>query len=148
MGIFSFNKDSGAKSTEMSDDARAKFMEEIIKKYNFKIENLEIKVQSEKASVWGNVEENSIKEKIVLGIGNIKGISEVEDHIEVAANDKKTVQESKLYTVEKGDSLSKISKAVYGDAMKYNLIFEANKPMLKDPNKIYPGQVLRIPNIY
>jgi len=47
--------------------------------------------------------------------------------------------------VEKGDTLSAISKRVYGDANKYQKIFEANKPMLSDPNKIYPGQVLRIP---
>jgi len=55
--------------------------------------------------------------------------------------------DSKTYTVVKGDSLSKIAKAVYGDAMKYPAIFEANKPMLKDPDKIYPGQVLRIPKL-
>ena len=57
----------------------------------------------------------------------------------------KDAWDSKTYTVVKGDSLSKIAKAVYGDAMKYPAIFEANKPMLKDPDQIYPGQVLRIP---
>jgi LysM repeat protein len=55
--------------------------------------------------------------------------------------------ESRFYTVVKGDTLSKIAKAMYGDAMKYPLIFEANKPMLKDPDLIYPGQTLRIPNL-
>ena len=53
--------------------------------------------------------------------------------------------EKQYYTVVSGDYLSKISKRVYGDAMKYNIIFEANKPMLTDPDKIYPGQVLVIP---
>ena len=53
--------------------------------------------------------------------------------------------EADFYTVKAGDSLSKIAKEYYGDAMKYPAIFEANKPMLKDPDKIYPGQVLRIP---
>ena len=53
--------------------------------------------------------------------------------------------EATLYTVVRGDSLSKIAKAHYGDAMKYPVIFEANRPMLSDPDKIYPGQVLRIP---
>ncbi|MEO5962593.1 MAG: LysM and BON domain-containing protein [Thermomonas sp.] len=53
--------------------------------------------------------------------------------------------QSKTYTVQSGDSLSKIAKEFYGDAGKYQQIFEANKPMLKDPDKIYPGQVLRIP---
>ena len=49
------------------------------------------------------------------------------------------------YTVAKGDTLSKIAKEFYGEANKYHQIFEANKPMLKDPDKIYPGQMLRIP---
>ena len=53
--------------------------------------------------------------------------------------------EGTYYEVKKGDTLSKIAKAQYGDAMKYPQIFEANRPMLKDPDKIYPGQVLRIP---
>ena len=60
---------------------------------------------------------------------------------------KAAVAESMMYTVQSGDSLSKIAKAHYGDAMKYMVIFEANTPMLKDPNKIYPGQVLRIPTL-
>jgi nucleoid-associated protein YgaU len=64
-------------------------------------------------------------------------------------NDLTTVEapepEATFYTVKSGDSLSAIAKAHYGDAMKYPEIFEANKPMLKDPDKIYPGQVLRIP---
>jgi len=55
--------------------------------------------------------------------------------------------EARFYTVKKGDYLSKISKEVYGNATKYNIIFEANKPMLKNPDLIYPGQVLRIPNL-
>jgi nucleoid-associated protein YgaU len=49
------------------------------------------------------------------------------------------------YTVQKGDTLSKISKQYYGDPNKYNRIFEANRDQLKDPDKIFPGQVLRIP---
>ena len=52
---------------------------------------------------------------------------------------------SQFYTVKSGDTLSAISKQVYGNANLYNKIFEANKPMLKSPDKIYPGQVLRIP---
>lgn len=52
---------------------------------------------------------------------------------------------SRTYTVKAGDSLSKIAKEMYGESSKYNQIFEANQPMLKDPDKIYPGQVLRIP---
>jgi len=52
-----------------------------------------------------------------------------------------------MYEVQKGDSLSKIAKRYYGDPMKYKELFAANQPMLEDPNKIYPGQVLRIPKL-
>ena len=64
---------------------------------------------------------------------------------EVAAGEQASEWTSRTYTVEKGDTLSRIAKEMYGDAGKYPAIFEANKPMLKDPDKIYPGQVLRIP---
>lgn len=145
MGIFSFNKNAGAKSVEISDDAKAKFMVATINKYKLEVENLQINVKEEKASVWGSVKEQSVREKIILGVGNVVGISEVEDFMTLEKQEAREVTETKFYTVEKGDSLSKISKKVYGDAMKYNMIFEANKPMLKNVDLIYPGQVLRIP---
>jgi len=149
MGLFSFfTKDSGEKSTGMTDEAKAALMTKLIEKYNLGVEGLKVEVVGEKASVWGSVEKQSTKEKIVLAVGNVQGISEVDDFLAVKEDD--TVEketESKFYTVKKGDSLSKISKEVYGDAMKYKSIFEANKPMLKDVNLIYPGQVLRIPEL-
>ena len=79
--------------------------------------------------------------------GNIEGISTVEDHLLVMAPVvvAPPAPEKQFYTVRKGDYLSKIAKEVYGDAKKYPIIFEANKPMLKDPDLIYPGQVLVIP---
>ena len=78
-----------------------------------------------------------------LALGNVNGVSQVDDGIVVEA----TEPESILYTVKSGDTLSKIAKEHYGNAMKYMVIFEANKPMLTDPDKIYVGQVLRIPEI-
>ena len=74
-------------------------------------------------------------------VGNIKGIEKVNNNIEVT----NPVPEAVFHTVVKGEYLSLISKKYYGDAMRYNEIFEANKPMLKDPDLIYPGQLLRIP---
>ena len=52
---------------------------------------------------------------------------------------------TKIYEVKSGDSLSKIAKHEYGDANAWPKIFEANKDILKDPNKIFPGQKLKIP---
>ena len=81
------------------------------------------------------------KEKLILAVGNVEGVGEVEDAVETEDN----TPPARFYTVKSGDTLSKIAKDYYGDAMKYPEIFEANKPMLSDPDKIYPGQVLRIP---
>lgn len=91
--------------------------------------------------VTGEGISQELKEKILVAVGNVAGISGVEDHVAVA----QSAAESQFYTVKKGDTLSAIAKAVYGNANQYNKIFEANKPMLTHPDKIYPGQVLRIP---
>ncbi|MGA9220074.1 MAG: LysM peptidoglycan-binding domain-containing protein, partial [Pseudomonas graminis] len=81
---------------------------------------------------------------IVLAAGNIAGVGSVDDQLTIAAGAPAVVAAT-LVTVQKGDTLSAISLRVYGDANKYQKIFDANKPMLKDVNKIYPGQSLRIP---
>ena len=81
------------------------------------------------------------KEKILLCCGNVAGVAKVNDELRVA----EPADEAKYYTVVKGDTLSKIAKEFYGNANAYPKIFEANKPMLSHPDKIYPGQTLRIP---
>ncbi|MDO8419465.1 MAG: peptidoglycan-binding protein LysM, partial [Rubrivivax sp.] len=92
-------------------------------------------------TVAGTVADQATKEKVLLCCGNVAGVS--------AVNDKLVVQtpqpEAQWHTVVSGDNLSKIAKKFYGDANKYPVIFEANKPMLTHPDKIYPGQMLRIP---
>src|SRR6478736_7105093 len=93
------------------------------------------------ASVFGVAPDQATREKIVLCCGNVAGVAAVKDMMSVD----QSAPEAKFYTVVSGDTLSKISKQFYGDANKYNQIFEANKPMLKSPDKIYPGQNLRIP---
>lgn len=78
-------------------------------------------------------------EKLILAVGNIKGIAKVDAELPEAA------VAPVFHTVAKGDTLSAIAKQYLGDANKYQAIFEANKPMLSHPDKIYPGQKLRIP---
>ncbi|MBS0320082.1 MAG: peptidoglycan-binding protein LysM [Proteobacteria bacterium] len=92
-------------------------------------------------SVFGVAPDQATKEKIVLCCGNVAGVAQVKDMMTVD----QSAPESQYYTVVSGDTLSKISKQFYGDPNKYMKIFDANKPMLSDPNKIYPGQNLRIP---
>ena len=96
---------------------------------------------SQTVTVEGEAPDQATREKIVLCCGNVQSVAQVEDKMTVA----QPADESQWHTVEKGDTLSKIAKQFYGDANKYPQIFEANKPMLKHPDKIYPGQKLRIP---
>jgi nucleoid-associated protein YgaU len=96
---------------------------------------------SSTVTVSGTVPDQATKEKVLLCCGNVAGVKAVNDMLTV-----ETPQpESQWHTVASGDNLSKIAKKFYGDPNKYPLIFEANKPMLKHPDKIYPGQLLRIP---
>ncbi len=96
---------------------------------------------SSTVSVFGVAKDQATMEKIVLCCGNVAGVSKVNNMMSVDQSG----PEATYYTVVSGDNLSKISKANYGDPNKYMVIFEANKPMLTHPDKIYPGQVLRIP---
>lgn len=92
-------------------------------------------------TVSGQAPDQATKEKVLLCCGNVQHVVAVDDQITVA----KTEPEAQYYTVVKGDTLSKVAKEFYANANKYPVIFEANRPMLSHPDKIYPGQVLRIP---
>ena len=92
-------------------------------------------------SVAGEAADQSTREKVILCCGNVHGVSQVDDAMTTA----EPADESRWYTVVRGDTLSAIAKSQYGNASQYPKIFEANKPMLSHPDKIYPGQVLRIP---
>ncbi len=93
------------------------------------------------ATVYGVAPDQATKEKIILCAGNVSNVSRVDDRMSV----EQSGPEAKFYEVKSGDTLSKIAKLSYGDANQYPKIFEANRPMLKSPDKIYPGQMLRIP---
>lgn len=93
------------------------------------------------ATAFGVAADQATREKILLCCGNVSGVAKVNDMMSVEV----AQPVASFHTVVSGDNLSKIAKQVYGDANKYPVIFEANKPMLKHPDKIYPGQVLRIP---
>ncbi len=148
MGLFSFIKDAGAsifggggKSAEEEKQERIKQLYDVVSDLALEVENLQIDLNDDTVILSGKVESQSEKEKVILAVGNVNGVAQVDDRLQV----EKPEPEAVFYEVKSGDSLSKIAKAQYGDALKYPVIFEANKPMLKDPDKIYPGQVLRIP---
>lgn len=147
MGLISFIKDAGSKIMGIGEDDKEKSnqgVEQIksnIQNLGLKAEGLNISMDGDTAVVAGEVADQATKEKIVLAIGNTAGIANVDDQLSV----EKQEPVAQYYTVESGDTLSAIAQKFYGNAGKYPAIFEANKPMLTDPNKIYPGQKLRIP---
>ncbi|EFE94865.1 peptidoglycan-binding protein LysM [Serratia odorifera] len=147
MGLFNFVKEAGEKLWDAvagnanAAEQSAKLKEHLNNSGLPDTDKVDVQVVDGKAVVTGDGISQELKEKILVAVGNVAGISGVEDKVTVAQGG----TESKFHTVKKGDTLSAISKQVYGDANQYNKIFEANKPMLSSPDKIYPGQVLRIP---
>jgi len=151
MGLFDFVKDAGEKLTGLAggllgggEAAAAEAgpkISEAVQGHGIAIDALRVELDGDTAVLNGKAATQTEREKAILVAGNTHGVARVDDRIEVEAPE----PEARFYTVVRGDTLSKIAKAQYGDAMKYPVIFEANRPMLTDPDLIYPGQVLRIP---
>ncbi len=162
MGLFDFVTDAGSKlggavydmlnddeditkpttiSPERLDEIRKANIEKTISEMDIDIESLDVSVSGGKVTLNGSVECQADCEKLVLATGNQHGIGQVDSQINV----KNPEPEATVYTVQSGDTLGKIAQTQLGSANKYMQIFEANQPMLTDPNKIYVGQVLRIP---
>lgn len=146
MGVFDFIKDVGEKlfgASEASAAPADKIKEELAK-HGLDGDDVKVVVDGDTIKIEGTAPSQEIREKIIIAAGNTLGTAKVEENLKVEG----AAAEPKFYTVKKGDNLSKIAEAEYGKghANRYNDIFEANKPMLKHPDKIYPGQVLRIPS--
>jgi nucleoid-associated protein YgaU len=151
LGLISFIKGAGekifGKSEEKKEQEKADLILAHIKQFGFDTSDIQVKVDNDKVTLMGSIDTIENKNKVVVTAGNVEGIAAVDDWLMVKYPPVVTPPppEKQYYTVKKSDYLSKIAKEVYGNANKYNVIFEANKPMLKDPNLIYPGQVLVIP---
>ncbi|MGI9413308.1 MAG: peptidoglycan-binding protein LysM [Hyphomicrobiales bacterium] len=144
MGLFDFIKEAG-KALGIGGDEEPPSAEDLKKEldsHNLGTDNVTVEVQGDKAIIKGQVDDQSVFEKAVIAVGNTLGISQVETEVDVP-----DAKDPVFHTVEKGDTLWAVAKAQYGNGSKYNAIFEANKPMLTHPDKIYPGQVLRIPEL-
>jgi nucleoid-associated protein YgaU len=151
MGLIDFIKDAGelifgqakeASGGDVKEEADAgAALTKSLTGLGIPVEALSIQVKGDVATVSGKAKSQTDREKAVLVVGNTKGIAQVDDQITVET----PAPEATYYTVQRGDTLSKIAREHYHDAAKYPMIFEANRPMLKDPDKIYPGQKLRIP---
>jgi nucleoid-associated protein YgaU len=153
MGLIEFVKEAGAKlgmgkSKEeaaveeyIEESTKANALWHLVRGLGLEIEDLYIQFDDGIATVTGTTGTQAEREKVVLAVGNVEGVAGVDDQITVVAPEPAAI----FYTVVSGDTLSGISLEHYGNAMKYSVIFEANRPMLEDPDLIYPGQMLRIP---
>ena len=164
MGIMSFIKEAGeklfgkgeTKAAEVAvqqapsadnlaalSQAAGKAIAGYIGAQGLKVDSLDVgfDATSGTVTVSGVVADQATREKVLLCCGNVERVAAVNDMLTVSAPQ----PESQWHTVVSGDNLSKIAKKFYGDANKYPVIFEANRPMLSHPDKIYPGQMLRIP---
>ncbi len=142
MGLWNFIKDAG-KAIGIGDDdgvAPAAALEAEIADLGLDASGVDIAVEGDTVKMSGQSLSQEIKEKIILAAGNIAGIGAVEEDVSVP-----DAKEPVFHTVERGDTLWAISEKHLGNGGRYQDIFEANKPMLTHPDKIYPGQMLRIP---
>jgi len=141
MGLFDFAKDMGKKLFDSEGDASDK-IKETLESDNPGIEGLNVSFENGKVALTGKAASAEAMEKAVLMAGNVQGVTDVDvSGLESPAADADVV----YYTVQSGDSLSKIAKTYLGDAMAYTAIFEANREVIKDADLIYPGQKIRIP---
>ena len=139
MGLWSFVKGAGKSLFGGGDDegASADTLNKEVADLGIDTSGLDIKVDGEKVTVSGGENLSAEdREKVILAVGNVEGVAEVEADLD---------NDPSFHTVEKGDTLWAIAEKTLGNGARYKEIFEANKPMLKDPDLIYPGQKLRIP---
>lgn len=164
MAIWDFVKDAGksvfgkaeaatpakpaaaAKTDSAGDDTRRKVeaLKAELRALKLDSDDVHLTLKGDLVKVESRGADRETMEKLILAVGNIEGIAKVEASLpdEPAAPAKQPV----FHTVQKGDTLSAIARKYLGNANSYPAVFEANRPMLSDPDKIYPGQVLRIPD--
>ncbi|WP_048647207.1 peptidoglycan-binding protein LysM [Nitratireductor soli] len=150
MGIFDFVKSVGKKLGVVDEEApEAAELKKELDSHKLGTDKVDIVVEGDKVVLKGQVADQSAFEKAVIAVGNTLGVSKVEAGELTVAESAGSAKEPVFYTVKKGDNLWKIAEAQYGKGKgtKHTVIFEANKPMLTHPDKIYPGQVLRIPDL-
>ena len=168
MGLFSFIKNAGKKLGIGGEDEapEAEAVKKELDSFDLGTQNVQVSVDGDKCVLKGVVADQTAFEKAVVAVGNTLGISKVEAaDLKVVASDSglklgqadmtelvkasAPAKEPVLYTVKKGDNLWKIAETHYGKCKgaKHTVIFDANRPMLSHPDKIYPGQVLRIPDL-
>lgn len=144
MGLFDFVGDIGKKLFSKAEDASDAVTKHIAED-NPGIENLSVTVENGVANIQGSSVSATALEKAILMAGNIAGIAAVKTEGVTIQNGESLAADDEFYVIQKGDTLWKIAEKTYGNGTKYTAIVEANKEVIKDADKIFPGQKIRLP---
>ncbi len=146
MGLFDFVKDVGRQVFNTDAEAADNIKQHLeIKTHG--LSNLDVQFDDGTVTICGDCKNQAVRDQAVLIAGNIQGVSKVvaDDLRAPEPTPEKPEEKAEIYEIVSGDTLGAIAKRYYGNASKYTKIFEANKDIISDPNKIYPGQKIRIP---
>lgn len=144
MGLFDFARNIGKKIFGKEEDAPAA-LEQHINEDNPGVSGLQVQVNDGVATLTGQAQSAEALEKAVLMAGNAMGIQEVKADGMTISDGSQVGSDDEFYVIEKGDTLWEIAKNAYGDGNKYQQIVEVNREVIKDADKIFPGQKIRIP---
>ena len=144
MGLFDFARNIGKKLFGKEEEAPAAIKQHI-EEDNPGVSNLQVQVKDGVATLTGQAQSAEALEKAVLMTGNALGIDKVQADQMSIADGSKVGGDDEFYVIQKGATLWKIAEKAYGDGSKYNRIVEVNREVIRDPNKIFPGQKIRIP---
>ena len=140
MGLWTFVKDRGKNLFGGGDEPALEggALQDEIAELGLDATGMDISVEGDTVRIAGTAVSQEMKEKVILAVGNVTGVAAVEEDVP-------SPSDPVFHTVVSGDTLWAISAKTLGNGARYEEIFEANRPMLSHPDKIYPGQVLRIP---
>jgi nucleoid-associated protein YgaU len=146
MGLFDFAKDVGRQLFDTDAEAADNIKQHLEIKLSG-IKNIDVKFDDGVATVCGDCVNEATRDKAVLITGDIKGVEKVvADGLTFPAPPPEEPREKvEFYEIVSGDTLGGIAKRYYGKASEYTRIHAANLELIPDPNKIYPGQKIKIP---
>jgi len=146
MGLFDFVKDVGRQIFDTDAEAADNIKQHLeIKTHG--LSNLDVQFDDGTVTICGDCTSEAVRERAILIAGNVQGVEKViaDDLRAPKPKPEEPKEKAEIYEIVSGDTLGAIAKRYYGNASKYMKIFEANKDIISDPNKIYPGQKIRIP---
>ena len=146
MGLFDFVKDVGRQVFDTDAEA-ADNIKQHLEIRTSGLSNLDVKFDDGTVTLCGNCSNQAVRDQAILMAGNIEGVEKVvaDDLVAPEPKPEEPEEKAEIYEIVSGDTLGGIAKRYYGKASAYMKIFEANRDIIDDPNKIYPGQKIRIP---